>query len=59
MGGNFREKLEEAARIKFCGFKFRGTRGLQMTHVNFELGIHGVNFSFNETRWNASVSSLV
>ena len=24
MGGNFREKLEEASRIKFCGFKFRG-----------------------------------
>ena len=46
MGGNFREKLEEAARIKFCGFKFRGARGLQMTHVNFELGIRGVNFSF-------------
>ena len=24
IGGNFREKLEEALRIKFCGFKFRG-----------------------------------
>ena len=24
VGGNFREKLEEASRIKFCGFKFRG-----------------------------------
>ena len=26
MGGNFREKLEEALRIKFCGFKFHGTQ---------------------------------
>ena len=24
VGGNFREKLEEAPRIKFRGFKFRG-----------------------------------
>ena len=25
MGGNFLEELEEALRIRFCGFKFRGT----------------------------------
>ena len=24
VGGNFREKLEEALRIRFCGFKFHG-----------------------------------
>ena len=24
MGGNFREKLDKAPRIKFRGFKFRG-----------------------------------
>ena len=26
VGENFREKLEEAPRIKFHGFKFRGAR---------------------------------
>ena len=31
MGGNFREKLEEASRIKFRGFKFCGVIGSQMT----------------------------
>ena len=34
VGGNFREKLDKAPRIKFCGFKFRGTMGGNM---NFNL----------------------
>ena len=48
------QKPEEAARIKF-----RSTIGLRMMHVNFELGIRGANFSFDEKRWNTLVSSLV
>ena len=40
MGGNFREKLEEAPRIKFRGFKFRGVKVLRADDVmNFELGV--------------------
>ena len=31
MGGNFREKLDMAPRIKFRGFKFHGTTGGNMT----------------------------
>ena len=49
MGGNFREKLEEALRIKFRGFKFRGTIlyfCVRKRNVNFELGTRGANFGF-------------
>ena len=28
MDGNFQEKLEEAPKIKLCGFKFRGTMAI-------------------------------
>ena len=34
MGGNFHKKLDKALRIKFRGFKFRGTMGGNM---NFNL----------------------
>ena len=34
MGGNFREKLDKGPRVKFRGFKFRGTMGGNM---NFNL----------------------
>ena len=37
MGGNFREKLEEAPRIKFRGFKFRGAMAIADDVMNFEL----------------------
>ena len=47
MGGNFREKLEEALRIKFRGFKFHGAI-LYFCNVNFELGTRDANFGFNE-----------
>ena len=69
MGGNFREKLEEAFRIKFRGFKFCGAT-LNSVHAR------DANFGFDrrnawpdsrrkesgyarlEERWSASVSSL-
>ena len=40
MDGNFREKLEEAPRIKFRGFKFRGAMvifSIADDVMNFEL----------------------
>ena len=49
MGGNFREKLEEAPRIKFRGFKFRGAMvifSIADDVMNFEL-IIGVT----ESNW--------
>ena len=57
MGGNFCEKLEEAPRIKFCGFNFCGATSIAYTgNVNFELGTRR---AVDENRWNALVSSLV
>ena len=50
MGGNFREKLEEASRIKVFG-----AIGSQMMQVNFELGACGANFGFDEKRWMSLV----
>ena len=43
MGGNVREKLEEAPRIKIRGFNFRGEifDCLMLSNVNFELGTRG------------------
>ena len=49
MGGNFREKLEEALRIKFRGFKFCGMTlyfCMWKRNVNFELGTRDANFGF-------------
>ena len=37
----FREKLEEALRVKFCGFKFRGAIlyfGSHKRNMKYELG---------------------
>ena len=53
MGGNFREKLEETLRIKFHGFKFRGTIlyfCVRKGNVNFELSTRDANFGFDEER---------
>ena len=71
MDGNFREKLEEALRIKFRDFKFRGSiLCLCSRNVNFELSTRDATFGFDETlagksgyvrleeRWSASVLSL-
>ena len=61
MGGNFRKKVEEVPRIKFCGFNFRGVISIRLHcahNVNFELGTRGESFAVDEKRWNASASSL-
>ena len=42
MGGNLREKLEEAPTIKFHGFKFHGTIDCGLCSENFELGSRGM-----------------
>ena len=42
MGGNFHEKLNKVPRIKFCGFKFRGTTGGNM---NFNLNTCAIDVS--------------
>ena len=55
MSENFHEKLEEAPRIQFCGYKIRWCLAryfLWMTYVNFEFVSRGVNLAF------ASVSNL-
>ena len=52
MGGDFREKLEEALRIKFRGFKFRGTILYFFAHNVMRTlnsgGARDVNFRFDE-----------
>ena len=54
MGGNFREKLEEALRIKFCGFKFRGALLYFFAHNVMRTlnsgGARDANFCFDEER---------
>ena len=48
MGENFREKLEEALRIKFRGLKFRGLiLCLCSRDVNFKLGTHDVSIGLD------------
>ena len=54
MGGNFREKLEKAIRIKFRGFKFRSTLLYFFAHNVMQTlnsrGAHDANFRFDEER---------
>ena len=56
MGGNFREKLEEALRIKFRGFKFRGAiiiilfRAHNVMRTLNSGGARDGNFRFDEER---------
>ena len=48
MGEHFREKLEEALRIKFRGLKFRGLiLCLCSCDVNFKLGTRNVNIGLD------------
>ena len=50
MGGNFREKLEEAPRIKFHGLNFRGAIfDPYAGNVNFELGTCGESLPLMRT----------
>ena len=53
MGGNFREKLHKVPRIKFRGYKFRGTGG----NVNFNLRqwvVRERGYHVHEDIWEAS-----
>ena len=63
MGGNFRVKLEEAPRIKFRGFNFRGAISIRLLcarNVNFELGTRGESFAVDEKKMERfSVESWV
>ena len=63
MGGNFREKLNKALRIKFRGFKFRSTMGGNMnfnllTRVRsvqrFGSGLFVRGYHVHEAIWEAS-----
>ena len=59
----FREKLEEAPRIKFRGFNFRGAISIRLPctrNVNFELGTRGESFAVDERKMERfSVESWV
>ena len=61
LSGNFREKLEEAPRIKFHGYKIWWRLAqyyLWMTYVNFEFVSRVANFAFKVEGWSASVLNL-